>query len=85
MFSLVGQMFSYRRITPSTTTALHGIQNPSHPVFEEIWDVSDGIAVREKVPASSTVSVVIEPGAEDKISRGGEESAEQKVSSARRS
>ena len=78
-------MFSYRRITPSTTTALHCIQDPSHPVFEEVWNVSDGIAVREQIPASSTVSVIVEPRAEDKVGRGREESAEWKVSSARRS
>lgn len=66
-------------------TALHGavpaprprslerVDHPSQPVLEYVGDVADGVAMREKIPSTSSVAVVVEPGAEDQIGRGEEE------------
>ncbi|KFY83146.1 hypothetical protein V500_10152, partial [Pseudogymnoascus sp. VKM F-4518 (FW-2643)] len=35
------------------------------PVFDEVGDIADSVAVGEEVPAASAVAVVVEPGAED--------------------
>jgi hypothetical protein len=52
---------SYRCIATPTSTPLYSVDDPAHPVFEEVWDISDRITVRKKIPAASSVSVVVEP------------------------
>lgn len=74
---------SYCCVAPSTSATLYCIENPSHPVLEQIGDVSNGIAMWEKIPASSAVAIVVQPRAEDKVGRGGEEGTEMKVSGVR--
>lgn len=35
--------------------------------MENIRDVTDGVAVRKKVPAARAVAVIVEPRAEDEV------------------
>jgi hypothetical protein len=58
---------------------LQCVDHASDPVFEEVGDVAEGIAVREKVPATGAVAVVVEPGAEDEVGGDAEEDTKKKV------
>jgi hypothetical protein len=57
---------------------LECVDHASDPVFEEVGDVAEGIAVREKVPSTGTVAVVVEPGAEDEVGGDAEEDTRKK-------
>lgn len=67
--------FLHRTVPTSRSGALQGINDPTAPVLEEVWHVANRIAVREEIPASSAVAVVVEPGAEDEVCRNAEEDA----------
>jgi hypothetical protein len=62
---------------------LQRVDHSLEPVLEEIGHVPDGVAVREKIPASGTVAVVVEPRAEDEVGSGTEEETEAVVSKIR--
>lgn len=47
------------------------------PILEDIRDVTEGVSVRQKVPSTGTVTVVVKPGAEDKV--GGDAKEETRV------
>ena len=49
------------------------VDHAANPVFEEVRDVTKGIAMREEVPAPGAVAVVVEPGAEDEVGGDAEE------------
>jgi hypothetical protein len=52
---------------------LDTVEDPTEPVLHQIGDVADGVAVRQKVPATSAISVVVEPRAEDQVRGDAEE------------
>lgn len=66
---------SNRAVTASRPAPLERINDPSEPVLENIRNVTEGVAVREEVPATGTVAVVVEPGAENKVRGDAEEEA----------
>lgn len=45
------------------------------PLLEQIRHVADGVTVRQQIPASCAVAVVVEPAAEDEIGGYAEEEA----------
>lgn len=59
--------FLYSGISSSRTGALKGIDHSAQPVLENVRDVANGVSMGEKVPSSSTVAVVVQPGAEDEV------------------
>lgn len=64
---------SNRAVTTSRPAPLQRIDDPPQPVLEKVRNVTEGVAVREKVPATGTVAVVVEPGAENKVGGDAEE------------
>lgn len=52
---------------------MQGVEHPLNPVLEDIWNVAQGVTVREKVPAAGAVAVVVQPRAEDEVCGDGEE------------
>jgi hypothetical protein len=56
---------------------LQGIDHTTEPVLEEVRDIADGVTVREKVPATGAVTVVVEPGTKDEVGSDAEEGTEQ--------
>ena len=65
---------------PNTTPG-HSVDHFLRPVFEEVRHISDGVAMGEKIPSASTVTVVVEPGTEDEVGCDSEESSERKLAS----
>jgi hypothetical protein len=63
----------HRTVSTPRSGALQGVNDPTAPVLEEVWHVANRIAVREEVPASRAVAVVVEPGAENEVCRDAEE------------
>lgn len=63
----------HRAVSTPRSGTLQGVNDPTAPVLEEIWHVANCIAVREEIPASRAVAVVIEPGAKDEVCRDTEE------------
>lgn len=57
------------RVPAPTPTTLDGLEDLTPKVLRNVWHVADGIAVRKKVPAASTVAVVVEPRAKDEVGR----------------
>lgn len=57
------------RIATSSSTTLHSVQHPSKPILHQVWNIANRVAVREEIPAASTVTVVVEPRTEDKVGR----------------
>lgn len=55
------------------------VDHAANPVFEEVGDVAEGIAVWEEVPATGTVAVVVEPGAEDEVGGDAEEDTAKRL------
>jgi hypothetical protein len=55
---------------------LQGVDDTTEPVLEQVGDVADGVGVREKIPATSAVAVIVEPGAKDEVGGGAEEGTE---------
>ena len=55
---------------------MQSIDHTTEPVLEEIRDIADGVAVREEVPATGAVTVVVEPRAEDKIGGNAQDGTE---------
>lgn len=70
----------HRAISAPRPRPLKRIDHPFHPVLQDIRDVADGVAVREEIPATGSVAVVVEPGAEDEVCGGAEEDAVATVS-----
>lgn len=54
---------------------MHRVDHAFDPVIEDVRDVADGVAVGEQIPATGTVTVVVEPGSENEIGRRAEEDA----------
>jgi hypothetical protein len=52
---------------------LHGVEDPTSPVLEKIRNVTDRVTVRNEVPASGTIAVIVQPGAKDQIGGNPEE------------
>ena len=57
------------------TTPSDSVNHFLGPVFEEVRHISDGVAMGEKIPSASTITVVIEPGTEDEVGGDSEESS----------
>lgn len=68
-----GRGHLYRAVPASRPRPLQCVDHAANPVFEEVGDVTEGIAMREKVPATGAEAVVVEPGAEDEIGGDAEE------------
>lgn len=66
-------------VAASAAAAVYRVQNTACPVLHQVRDVPDRVSVRQKIPASSTVSVVVQPGAEDEVCGGTEESPTRKL------
>lgn len=66
---------SYGRIASPRTRSLDSVHDPSCPVFEQVGDVPYGVSMGQQVPASSAVSVVVEPRSEDQVGRSTQEDA----------
>ena len=64
----------YSNSTVSTPAArtLDRIHNLAPQILDDVWDIANSVAVGEKVPAAGAIAVVVEPGTEDKVCRGGE-------------
>lgn len=43
------------------------------PVLEDIGDIADGVTMREEIPPTGAVAIVVEPGAEDEVGGDAEE------------
>lgn len=73
--------------SPASFLHLHGAVATSRPLplesthqrpgpfLYEIWQISDGVAMRDKIPASCSISVIIEPRAKDEIGSNSKEDA----------
>jgi hypothetical protein len=48
--------------------------------LEKIRDIPDSIAVRKEVPSAGTIAIIVEPGAENKVSSDAEEETTQSIS-----
>jgi hypothetical protein len=55
---------------------LQSIDHTTEPVLEDVGDIADGVTMREQVPATGAVTVVVEPGAEDEVGSDDEEGTE---------
>jgi hypothetical protein len=69
----------YRAVPASRAGPLQCVDHASDPVFEEIGDVAEGIAVWEKVPSTGAVAVVVEPRTEDEVCGDAEEDTSKKT------
>lgn len=58
-------------VTTARASTLHGTNDGLSPVLYGIGKISDGITVRDEIPAACTVAVVVEPRTEDEV--GGNE------------
>lgn len=54
---------------------LKGVDYSSEPILEDIRHVADCVSVREEIPPTGTVAVVVEPGAENEVGSDTEEEA----------
>ena len=52
------------------------VDHPTEPVLEDIGDIPNSVAVREKIPSSGAVAVIVKPGAKDKVGSDAEEETE---------
>jgi hypothetical protein len=59
---------------------LQCVDHAANPVFHEVGDIAEGIAVWKKIPATGAVAVVVEPGAEDEVGGDAEEDTRKKLS-----
>lgn len=48
-------------VAPATSRALHCVENAPGPVLEQVRHVADRVAMRNQVPASSSITIVVEP------------------------
>jgi hypothetical protein len=71
--------YLYSTIPSSTPPTGHRTDHFSRPVLEQVWDISDGVAVGEEIPTSGSVAVVVEPGSEDQVGGYAEEEAVKRV------
>jgi hypothetical protein len=72
-------VYLYSTIPSSTPPTGHRTDHFSRPVLEQVWDISDGVAVGEEIPPSGSVAVVVEPGSEDQIGGYADEEAVKRV------
>jgi hypothetical protein len=72
-------IYLYSTIPSSTPPTGHRTDHFFRPVLEQVWDISDGVAVGEEIPTSGSVAVVIEPGSEDQVGGYTEEEAVKRV------
>ena len=54
-------------ISAPRTSSLYRVDDPSHPIPEEIGYVPNRFRVRHKIPTSGRVSIIIEPAAENEV------------------
>jgi len=54
---------------------LHRVDHAFDPVIEDVRDVADGVAVGEQIPATGTVTIVVEPRSKNEIGCRAEEDA----------
>ena len=54
-------------IPASRSAALERVDHSAEPVLENIWNVTNGIAVWKEVPATGTVAIIVEPRAENEV------------------
>jgi hypothetical protein len=69
----------YCAVAPATARALNCVEHTARPVLEKVWDVADRVAMGDEVPATSSVTVVVEPGSEDQVRSDTEEEAVGKL------
>ena len=62
-----GDMYLHSAISSPRPPTLHSVHHLPTPVLQDIWHIPDSISMGQKVPTSSTVSVVVEPRAKDEI------------------
>lgn len=60
-------------VSATTSGTLYCVEHLAGPVLQQVWNVSDGIAVGEEVPSSGSVTSVVQPGAENEVGRNTEE------------
>jgi hypothetical protein len=72
-------IYLYSTIPSSTPPTGHRTDHFSRPVLEQIWDISDGVAVGEEIPTSGAVAVVVEPRSEDQVGGYTEKEAVKRV------
>jgi len=66
----------YSTVPASRMTSLHGTNNLPKPILQYIGDVTDCITMREEIPSTGAISVVVQPGAENEVGEDGEEDTE---------
>ena len=59
--------YSNCTISAPRTSSLYRVDNPSYPIPQEIGYVPDRFRVRQKVPTSGRILVIIEPTAENEV------------------
>ena len=82
------QIFSYRQeeyclhctVPASRPWSLYCAHHPPSPVLHQIWNVANGVAVGQKIPAPCAVAVVVQPRAEDEVCGDAEEEAGRSIS-----
>jgi hypothetical protein len=57
----------YSCIATPAPAPLNGLEDLAAKIFSNVGNVTDGITVREQVPATGAVAVVVEPRAEDEV------------------
>ena len=67
----------YSTIPSSRMTALHCVNNFPKPVPQYVRDITNRVTMREEVPATGTITVVIQPGAENEVGEEREEDTEK--------
>lgn len=55
------------RITPSRPRPANSVDHLLSPVFHEIRNVSNGIAVREQIPTAGSIPVIVQPASENQV------------------
>lgn len=68
-----GYIILYSGISSPCPGSLQRVDDPAHPILEDVRNVTNRVGVRKQVPAAGTVAVVVEPGAEDEVGRDGKE------------
>lgn len=71
---------SYGAVSAPPSAAGERASQATCPILEDVWNVSNGVAVRHQVPSSCAVPVVVQPSAEDQIRRQRHEQARASAS-----
>jgi hypothetical protein len=54
-------ILSNSTVPSSRATTLNSVKYPSRPVFEQVWNITDGVAVGKEVPSSSAITIIVKP------------------------